>query len=692
MTMSSNRPFFGATRAARLALLAALVLPTVGCDTGEVRHCDGEPSVVDDAKTMRSTSLATLDPTVGGVLKGKPSDTAVRSAVLLVDYSGSMYGGYGRELIPSCDRCAAGLRGDAGDPRLKRKRKRRKKAKRGKPIPELAGPAPDRRGQPYYFGVPEFGRVLARWLDAASPAGELMSLEVLLFNQKVWRLGPDGVVPFDGTQMRFDYALGEAGAETIERILSRIQEVPFAVDSQAPLTTETSKALARVISAIPDHSIVWLLTDNIVDTSGGVVSVEDARRNLEFYELLQNEPRIQMVVAYPLHEVETCSWLCGGAMFLYGMYISPFERPDGATFHRIGGTTAGATDPSPGGLLWNTELRAVATEHSGKAAEEIAGVPLRLKPIDREVLGLSFVDQGGQAMACDQQAEYGDSVRCFAKIRVSNLLRHQVIESASLAFEGGLMLPHRVREKTRLPWASAICAGEAQAAKWQVVGGRSGGKDEPLLLGPIAPMGSVEIEVVFELPAITVGSSDLSELLAVALTDRFQLTGTMAAKVTDVRTKLQIPGDSLEGVYGVAELPAIFRGRTQGELRVVHAATAIVGNDGQLLGFLLLCGIVLGTLLVGGLILRFQRLHLTVLLDGAELDRVSMPRLSRRKIRDGTRVLIEISRGWSRSFRVTGGSGFRVRKEDVGWRLTEGSGDYQDARVIEVRHGWGPSR
>lgn len=651
-----------------LGRLLPLLLLT-GCGNGQVRICPDETASLLSDGTVRVQQFRGMsDPTAGGRLRGTAPQGNDRPSkmVLLLDYSGSMFGGYGKASTAGCSLCAAGL--------------------------DSAG-RPTRGGQPYYFGVPDFENLIARWLDAATPPGSRQGLEVLLFNKRLWRLGPEGVKPFtDASQLDFARSVGTASADQIAAWLREIPPSPYELDAQAANTTETESALRTVLDAIKDEGVIWLITDNIVDQGGGIVSEEDARRNLEFYDLLQKDPRIQMIDAYPLHKTAPCSWMCGTSLFVYGLYVSRFERPESTEFHRLGGTTPAGGGPTDDGLLWNKALSAIATEHSGRAAStglDIAGVPLRLKPVDTEVLSFDFALYRGQALRCDTRAQFGDSLRCVVRATVRNTLRHQTVESAKLSFHNQTLLPRKPNERSRLPWVSGVCDGQMRLVAWRVNGGASRGGEEPIELGPLPPLASAVVDVIFETPAVHVDTHHWRHLPDIALTERILLDGRITAELRDIRTSLSINTKGLEEVYGAPELPRIFRGQESSHIEAVYPAGAVVSNDGQILGLLvLLGGGGLALLLVLG-IMRFQRLHLLVLVDGLEHAKLSLPRLSYAAITIGGVARATLVRGWSSAYKMRPRRGYKLRKDGTSWLLVDPGGG-QEIR-IDVRRGWGTS-
>lgn len=646
-------------------LMAALVL-LGACQGKPIKACEDESKAqMSDGKIRRVTSHAVMDRTENGALKGTAPTGKDRpnKLLLVLDYSGSMYGGYGKAQDPSC---ATTCKADGTK----------------------------RQGQPYYFKVPEFKQLLGQWLDAATPKGSSMTMEVLLFNAKVWRLTDTGVEEYTGDRpLTFKQPVSTSTASQLVTWLDRIPENPTKATGAAVKSTESKKALEVAVKALKNEGIVWLLTDNIVDTGSGVVSAEDAMRNLDFYTALSKTPQIQMINAFPIHLADRCSWMCGTSMFAYGMYVSKHERPDNEEFHRLGGTTARGGGPTDTGLLWNGALQKVAARYSGAASgkaskevKQLAGVPLRLKPVDTEVLHLEFVLNGGQVLRCDRSAQFGDDLICFAKVKVRNMLRHQVVDRAELTFSNRVMLPRKQGEATRLPWVSAVCKKNVKMMTWQL-GKQKGSAGQAIQVGPLNPLQEKVVEVLFKIPAVTVAHQKVGQLLDLATTDAILLDGHLEAEVQDISTRLLIDVKRAASVYGAQDLPKIFRRPEHSKIRAVYPAGALIGNDGQMLALLLLAGCGSLGLLVILLVMRMQRVQYTFLVDGKEVDRVSMPRISRRPVIVEGETRATVQRGWGRSVRVLPARGFSAEKDTEGWKLIRRGAGGGGAR-LEVRRGW----
>jgi len=623
------------------------------------------PSCPDENAEMRSGGAlpepqahALSDPTAGGTLHGKPAErdrSRPKKVVLLLDYSGSMYGGYGKTQAAGCNRCT------------------------------------ERPHPPYYVATPEFQKFLAGWLDAATPPGSDLGLEVLLFNGTIFRLGENRIEPFtQGTELSFSRRMSKANAGEIAAWLRQIPGNPYFVDPTAPNLTESRAALRTVVDAVGDEAILWMLTDNIVNEATAGAD-PDAQLTIEFYRELNRDARVQMITAYPIFQEKSCDWMCGSSLFAYGMYVSRFERPESAEFHRLGGTTPQGGGPTADGLLWNDALQKLAATYSGQAAAvgrgDLAGVPVRLKPIDTEALAISF---GQPALRCGR-AEFGQKLPCRAQIEVRNVLRHQTIDSARLHLSNELLLPRQARGRSRLPWASAVCADTIETLSWQVRGGRHGGGADPIEIGPLAPLARAIVDVRFKLPPVLVNTYRRSTLFEVALTNHIVLDGLLKAEIRDFRTSLAIDPSRFSQVYGSTQLPGIFRQGEVGSAAATYRIEARLANDGQTLALLALLALGGGGSLVLLVVLRFQSKQLTVVIDGRESTRMSLPRWSRRELEVEGVVRAFLWRGWGSAYKVIPRRGTRVRRDGSAWILKIGD-DIGEEHRLEIFRGWSPVR
>lgn len=570
-------------------------------------------------------------------------------ALVLLDSSGSMYPGYG-ESECGASACPASLT-DKG---------------------------PRRNGQSYYVALPLFQQLFTDWLAAASPSPLVGDL--LLFNAGVYHVGTDSVTRLEEGTLPFATPLNRA-----EQWLSVVPKDPYQLDKDDKYVaniTDTTAALRQALRLLEDDGIIWLFTDNIVDQPNSLVSADDADRNREFYNFIQENDQIKAAYVYPLHLSDSCSWMCGTSLMVYGLYVSSRNEVPTSALRQLGGQFQ---DDAPG-LLWNPKLQAIAAPLSGaRSGGELAGVPLRLKPVDRDVLSMEFVpSERGETVWCDSRVEYDQPLTCEATISVQNTLRHQEVLDLELTFSNDMFRPHDSSGKP-LPWAGALCSGDLKLNGWRLGDNREW-FGEPIEVGRLGPLESKALTIQFQLPPMPVAHQDVQELLQIALTDRVLLSGGVVAQARDVRTQLVIPTEGLQDVYGASELPAIFQGQDVASLQTEAQAQAHVRNNGQLLALLSLGlgGGIVG--LISLVLLRFQNVYCTVYVDSRELVRLRMPRISQQKLVIRGKHFATARRGWGAPVRLAPAPGFALKGQGSGYLLTEKA--TQEEHAVEVKRGW----
>ncbi len=621
-----------------------------------------------DARVRVTTTTKPADPTAGGRLAGD-AHTGARPlrAVLLLDYSGSMFGGYDRPAASGCSSTcrAIGTR---------------------------------RNGQPYFYGDPAFQRFLGSLVDAAAPPGAQIEMRALLFNKGLFTFD-QGKVSMIKTLARleaepapvtltFPWLLSSTSPATLGELFEQVPVDPFKATGANANETHLEPALRTAVDALlsdPSHDegLVWIVTDNIADQSGGGVSAEDAQRNLAFYEYLKSEPRLQLVYAYPVHDAETCTWLCGSSLFIYALQVSSRARADGDEVDRLSGGHLSDGPPTADGLLWNDQLKALTADHAGASKADIQGVPLRLKPMDLDAVSVSFEKSAQgllQPLRCKRSAEFGDVIPCVATLVVKNHLRHERIDSAFLTLTSQTLLPHKKEEAKRLPWAGAICTGQVKATAATAAVDDVG----RFQLGPLDPAGEQKLQVRLLLPAVVVAPTSLSQMADVAFTDALLVEGAMTAQVTDVRASLVVPPGERERVYGASSLPTIFTSRTEAEVKARFPVVAVVNNDGKL-QVLLLGAALLGLLLLLALLaFKLQPAWCTAFVDGVEAERYRMTRLSSQALEVRGVRYGQVKRGIGLPSFVPA-KGAQSRRVGSAWFVAPSSGG--ESR-IELRQGW----
>ncbi len=650
-----------ATRRAFVVAATVVVVLFVGaCGKAPPPRCpeesDAGADVERDARVRVTTTTLPTDPSAGGALSGPPfTGSRAYSAVVLLDYSGSMFGGYDRPPVPSCPRCQAqGTR---------------------------------RSGQPYFYADAEFRAFVAGLIDAATPSGSSVGVRPILFNRSLWRFSGGKATALTPATMSTvpTWTASTMTGPALAAALAEIPTDPFKATGNAADETHIKPALQAAVDLVlagGDEGIIYLVTDNIADQSGGGVSADDARRNLEFYDYLKREPRLQLVYAYPIHDVQKCTWLCGSSLFVYALQVSKRTRADTGEVDRLSGGHLGGGAATADGILWNSELQRLTSGHAGKSPAGIAGVPLRLKPMDLNAVSVSFerTPEGKlRPLRCARSAEFGDSVPCVASLVVTNTLRHERIDSARLTLEGGTLLPHTKESAARVRWASAVCQGSIRATKATAAVDDNGA----FLLGPIDPGASQQLQVKLLLPAITVAATSPSAIVDVAFTDAIVVEGPMRARVVDVKTSLLVPANERDAVYGASALPRIFTDRSEAEVNASFPVVAVVNNDGKVAALLLVGGLLLVLLVVGVLIFILQPAYCTLLVDGSEHDRYRLIRFASRRVEVRGVQYGRVKRGaGAPAFVPVRGS--QARRTGRAWAVTPPAGS--EAR-FELRQG-----
>jgi hypothetical protein len=197
--------------------------------------------------------------------------------------------------------------------------------------------------------------------------------------------------------------------------------------------------------------------------------------------------------------------------------------------------------------------------------------------------------------------------------------------------------------------------------------------------------------VSFRLPAVQVNTANRSTLFDVALTNHIVLDGLIRADIQDFRTSLAIDPKSFDQVYGSAQLPAIFRKGAVASVSATYPIDALLENDGQDLALLVLLGGGGAAALCALVALRFQRKHFTVLVDGVESTRLSLPRWSRQGLEIGGSVQAWVRRGWGPDYKVVPKRGVRLRRDGTAWILRLGN-DIGEEHRLEIRRGWSAAK
>ena len=659
---------------AKQGLACLFVLLIAGCKGGEVHQC--AEGTLDPGGGVAAAPSLPPDPsgevledrTGGGKLQG-PAFTGPsrpQRVVFLLDYSGSMFGGY-----------------DNGRANCWMK--------------PVKGKIPTAKELvQHYYGISQFKDFLGQLMDAATPVGGPTQADIVLFNAKVWRATLQGPKEFAASEaLAGDVATGE-GPEPFKAGIDAIVSNPYKVDMVAPNSTESSAALLRVIDGLPDEGVVWLLTDNYADQ--GVT--DDVAGNRAFYDLLAHDPRIQVVAFYPLHLHGPTTWMCGSSLVAYGLYVSKHERAPSEEVARVWGTDSAGQGPLEAGLLWNPKLKALYESYGGSSPQfpDLSGTPMRLKPVDQNVLTVAFVpftEKDGQdrVLHCGR-ASFDEPMKCEAQIVLRNVLRHQRVDHARLDVSNLTLAPSRAdKSQNAIPWASSVCAGEMKVSKWVIPETSQDGTSSPIDLGAIGPLQSRTVQIAFDVPPVTVGYDGISQLKDVALTDAFELRGVLQANIGDVVTALHLDISTFKDVYGIENIPASFRGSKTDRLRIEGPARARFTNDGQRLAIMMLAGLIALVAVVLFFGVLMQRVYYTIRVDGAEHARIKLRRFGRFAIAVRGRTVALAVRGFGGDARLTGGPGWRLKQDGPnGFIAAQADGRDPDDHRVELVRGWTNTR
>lgn len=581
------------------ALAVALVL--VACAQFQVRGvedpCPGQTGLavkeVDNCWRNQATILVAQrspqDLTAGGRLRGAAlpfNGRAVRHVVAL-DYSGSMYGGYERD-VPSADpTCGWSSRPDGT----------------GRMI------------HAYFWQAPGFSDLLRK-----GPLGGIASgdpVHPLLFNRDVLLLGagPDEVTIFDTDAGRFPARVQPL--RDPEEVLRKLTAAPagtlpgnpYLAGFGRPQMPEESR-LGQVLDAAGSlfesfgerDGILWIVTDNIIEQvpagAGGSDVERDVRNNRQFYHRLEVDPRWQVVYAWPVHR---SPWLCGSTLIVYGLYYSSRERIDEQAYADLSlGEAARLGRPE--------QIAAFGSYASEKSPSP--GGAFKLKPEYLDVVRISFAGQ----IQCPPK-RVGESRRCRAKIRVENLLHHRQIDSAYVVLESGRTDPKGSQGTGLVPVRTALpfCAERIHA--------------EFRIAQAIAPRRSVTVPVDLDVPAVLTERRSLGDIWENAKFEQFQMVGSMRVAIRDLHTSMAIRQDDLSGIYGVEALPEIFRNPGTDNLSTSICLVMPVENPSFVASLLLVAlgALVVATVGIGGWLVR--PLYRTVLVDGDDRGILRLTRL-----------------------------------------------------------------
>ncbi len=633
--------------------LAVLVLAIsgAGCGQLEVRGaddpCGQEPSLsrddiescFQDQTTVLEADRGGGDPTAGGYLRGEALPIAgrrLRQAVAL-DYSGSMYGGYERT-EPGTPPC--GWRMDGGS---------------RKP------------NGPFYWQRRELAELLS-----GGPLAELTGDEKvhpMTFNARIAVHGEGGPSVFDPAAKRFSTPIPEPvrGRAAVLRQLTatgggQLPPDPRTAgafsDASATHLNEVLDAGAALFESFQERDgILWIVTDNIIERAprDGSETYRDVRNNRRFYETLKQDPRWQVVYAWPIHRAD---WLCGSTLMVYGFYYSSRERINEPTYEAL-------TQGPEAQLGSRRQLEAL--RRYGDAGSPSPGEPFKLKPVDMDIVRLSFKGQ----VFC-RPVPVGVQAECRALLQIENLLNHRTVEQAHFVLRNGRCDPLALsgRQLRRVRTAAPLCSDKVE----QTLD----------LESSLAPGESDTIEITFRAPAVHTVRRTLADYWENANYERFQMIGGMSVGIRDLRTEMVIEERELGSVYGVEALPELFRNPRTENLATSICLVLSVKNPTHFASVVLISVVALAALaaLAGAWLIRPS--YRRIVVDGEDAGRIRLSRISSVPLElDGRRVG-KARLGLNGTPSVRGLAGHVIRKRGAIWEYT-GDG-FDPARRIALRH------
>jgi hypothetical protein len=354
-------------------------------------------------------------------------------------------------------------------------------------------PAPKSGPGAYYYRRPEFQNFLRQLVSKTSKPEDQVS--IITFNRvtnEVLRLTPAGSVPWDNLFAPRG-KLDVVGAQSQD-------DIKF---------TRMPDALRELLDRLAGRqAVVWLLTDNIADRGNS----QEALDTSEFYTLLANNPRIQMVYAYPMLRPPINNT---STLMLYGI---------------VTGTTIPFTVD---------ELQEWDEDYLGAPpiVELMAQDPFQMKPLSRNTVELSLKDQL-KLDAVDENSPLTGSV----DLELSSRFNYYTITSATVELRAEDLKPER-------------------GSISQIHGDQfSFSPEQPYVVKNIQPKSSATFNVTFRTPQVSVSPSrnKFATLFADIFDETFTMHGALNARVKDVQLRLELP-PAMQKVFGANEIPKIFR-------------------------------------------------------------------------------------------------------------------------------------
>lgn len=582
-----------------------------------------------------------IDRTAGGRLKGaaKPVSGRPLTHVVALDYSGSMFGGYERA-DESAESTQCGWR----------------RSSRGGKLPN----------GPFYWNDPAFDDFLGD--TVLSTVGAADPTYAMVFNKDVFVLDGTGATTWaDGFS---SLPAGDAGGDSVLKQLTgpaaggTLAAEPWQAKGWGTTRMWDESQMSSVLDAAAwvfeqddaRDGVLWIVTDNIIDTGVGDLS-QEAEYNRAFYQKLKSDPRWQVVYAYPVHQAD---WLCGSTLLVYGMYYSSRERIDQVDYRAL-------TEGQQGRLSSPQAVAGFAKVASDKSPSP--GHPFKLKPDDLDLIQPDF--EG--VVDCGPARVTGQARTCTAKVSLDNLLMHRRVTGATLNFNSSRIDAWDRSQVPPEPVVTAVPLGPGVVTS------------TASLENPIEPHDDKVIEVQLLVPPVETELHSIRDRWESAQHPRFGMVGLMQVDVTDLTTEMAISADDLGDVYGVAALPEIFRNPNTDHLSSTVCLQMAVDNPSYFssVALLLLLGVGGLGFVVGGWLLRPTWRHVVV--DGTPQEQIRLTRLIGATVNVDGRAVAKARLTARGQVKLRAIPPWRLTSRGSAWELKNRSEEFDSRRKLELK-------
>lgn len=605
-----------------------------GLSAEDVQSCiDGELPERADKGAERS-----VDRSAGGRLKGSAPAVTSRgvSTIVALDYSGSMFGGY-EATEPGTGSCGWS------------------RSSRG-------GKSPN---GDFYWSKKGFQDLLQQGVLAG--VGDQDPTWAMVFNSHPMLLDGEGAQVWDQGFGRIPKP-SAGGAGVLNQLSGTglggdLPDLPWKAGF-GPKRMWDSSEMAKVLEASAEvfsaqeqkDGVLWILTDNIIDTGDGAQASE-AEHNRAFYEALAADPRWQVVYAWPISEGE---WLCDSTLLVYGLYYSPYARVDRAGYEDlVDGPRARLGNPTQIG-----GFGAVANP-----ASPAPGQPFKLKPDDLDLVEPEFVG----TVDCGSAKATGLARSCTAELSLENQLQHRRVEAATLTLKGQRIdaWDRSTRPPSPVVTAMPLASGTLSAST--------------SLSAPIPAHEAAKMQVVLEVPPIETELHTLRDRWESSQHPRFGMIGLVDMELSGLETAMAIDPTELGDVYGVESLPQVFENPNTEHLSRTVCVMMTVDNPSYFSSLLLMGLMGFGGLLavVGTWLLKPTWRHVVV--DGVAGDRIRLSRLMAQEVRVDGQLVAKARLNASGRVTLRAIKPYRLTPKGGAWELSKREEEFDARRKLELK-------